>query len=257
MSKRKSYFIRSEGPDQSAVKKALEWAVAQPGDQIYVAALGYGNLKRPSVIAEVLGEKSVSAMIEGKLIINGKSVSLVTKRKKIYYGNNRSLVAFFPNPSFLDELDSIPDISAMLVVPLIFEEIEPWIKTWNALELGAKEPSTVTPLLRSRVVEEALKTLTALVNVSTGISHPDDKATAIEVLTILRDANEPFTPQEVKSWLTAKGGWMATEAEEVAELATKILERKRLQKGRQKLRPNILEIWQKSAESSKTDSQAS
>jgi len=70
LSKRKSYFIRSEGPDRSAVERALGWIVTQPEDQIYFAVLGYGNVDPPSIISEVMGKASIKALKKGNLKIN-------------------------------------------------------------------------------------------------------------------------------------------------------------------------------------------
>ena len=246
MSKRESLFIYSEGPSSNSVKKAFEWLVKYPSEKGFLAVMGYGNLR--GAISDVLGDKAVKTLIKkGSLVLSGKEILLITKRKPTYSGDNLPLVVFFPTSKFLDEMDSIPNVSAMLVVPWIMKEVEPWIRTWNATELGAKKKKVVPTLVKNKVVEQALKSLTACVNVSTGITHPRDKDRAVQTFIILRDGGEMFTPDEIKAWLIAKGGWKATDAQEVAEVAQKVLDRRRLRRGRPTWRKGILKIWRKEA----------
>jgi len=244
---RKSLFIRSEGSDEGNVKKAFSWLLQNSKTRGFIAVRGYGNLD--GVIRNVIGDIAIKALrSQGRLAVSGAEILLITERKLIYNGQNSLLVAFFPSAKFLDQLDSIENVSAMLVVPWSFSEVEPWIKTWNATELGQPERPE-QPIVRSRVVEEGLRSLTSRVNVSTGIAHPSDRSAAIQMFEILRNAGETFTPEEVKAWLTAKGGWKATDAQEVAEVAGRILEGRTLRRGSQAWADNILNQWRESARS--------
>ena len=248
MSKRELLFIYSEGASSNSVKKAFEWLVKYPSERGFIAVMGYGNLK--GAISDVLGDKAVKTLIKtGSLVLFGKEILLVTERKPIYSGKNLPIVVFFPTSKFLDKMDSISDVSAMLVVPWNMKEVELWIRTWNATELG-KQKQQKKPLVSNKVVEQALRSLTSLVNVSTGIVHPRDRSRAIQTFEILRDAGEVFTPDEVKAWLIAEGGWKATHAQEVAEVAQKVLDRRRLRKGRPAWRKDILKIWREEASKS-------
>lgn len=134
----------------------------------------------------------------------------------------------------------------MLVVPWIFNEIELWIKTHNANELGA-EIKQEAELIENNVVVEALKSLVTAINISTGITHPSDRERAIWTFTIIRDAGEYYKPENVKAWLIRYGGLKATDAEKIRELAEKVLERRRLRKGRRPWRRNILKYWRERA----------
>jgi len=244
MTDRKSYFIRSSGPDEEAVKKASGWLI--PKKKVFLAVLGYGNLE--GVISDIIGQHIVKRLKNDcKVLLLGTEVILVIERKLIYNAKDAPIVAIYPTSKFLDQLDSIPNVSEMLVVPWNFEEVEPWIRAWNATELGATPQARPSPLISNPVVQQALKSLTAVVNVSTGISHPRDRATAIQTFEILRDGGEMFTPEKVKAWLIAEGGWKATDAQEVAEVAQKVLEYRRLRKGRPVWKRNILEIWREEA----------
>jgi len=245
---RTSYFIRSEGPDKQSVGKAISWLLSNSKPLGFIAVHGLGNLD--GVIREVIGEATVKGLRQGKTIVSGAEISLITERKLIYDGKNSPVVAFYPDSKFLDEIDSIPNISAMLVVPWLFKEVKPWIRAWNASELGQPPTTPESALTQSKIVEQALKGLTATVNLSTGISHPSDRDAAIQMFEILKAAGEPFSPDEVKAWLVGKGGWKTTDAQEVAEVAQKVLEGRRLKTGTRVWAHNILEIWEKDAQQS-------
>lgn len=174
---------------------------------------------------------------------------MITQKRKIWSGNGRPILAFYPSSKFLDVLDSIPDVSALCVVPWMKPEVEPWMITHNAQSVNG-EKSQPIKTIENGVVVEALKTLTALANVSTGISHPSDRETVVQIFIKLRDAGECYNPEEVKNWLI-RNGWKATDAQEVADISQKILERKPLRRGKNKFRRGIVNRWRKAVASSK------
>jgi hypothetical protein len=246
---RESLYIRYEGASQQAVRRAFDWLVNYPRERGFIAVMGYGNLE--GVISDVLGKNDVAMLKRtGRLRLSNKEIVLITLKRPIYDGQDLPLVAFWPTSEFIDKLDSIPNVAAMLVVPWKFEEIRTWILIWDATELGTNPTYRQTPLVSNPVVEEALKTLTALVNVSTGISHPNDRKLAIEVFEILRDGGENYTPVEVKAWLIREGGWRATDAQKVAELSQRVLEGMKMRKGDYVLSKDILTRWREQARGS-------
>lgn len=246
VSARVSYFTRSEGPDEKNAEEAFSWLVENCKPLGIMAVPGLANLN--GIILKIIGEDAVESLKrQGKMAIPGGEILLITERKLLYDAKNSPILAFYPSSKFLDVIDSIPNASALLVVPWLFKEVQPWIKAWSATELG-QQPSASASLLRSKTVEQALKDLTASVNLSTGITHPSDRNAAIQTFEILKAANEPFSPDEVKAWLVGKGGWKATDAQEVAELVQKILEGKKLKTTSRVWVDNILEIWKKAAQ---------
>ncbi len=243
--KKEAYFINSEGPEAGSVKKAFKWLFQYDGG--YIAVNATNNLT--GVISQVIGEQAVKLLVKnGILTVSGKQIILVTERKPLHIGNGLPLVAFYPDAKFLDVLQSVPNVPAMLVVPWLRKEIDPWIRTVNAKDFDAPANAVPEELIKNKVVVQALKSLSVLVNKSTGILHPLDKEKAIETFTILRDAGEEFNPEDVKAFLIREEGWKATYAQDVANIAQKVLERKKLQRGNHAhFRQEILEIWRKEA----------
>jgi hypothetical protein len=73
-----------------------------------------------------------------------------------------------------------------------------------------------------------LRELTDSVNLSSGLGHPNDRSSAIEVLAILRDAGLSFTPEGVRAWLVAQGHWQPAHANDVESVCADVLAGKRL-----------------------------
>jgi hypothetical protein len=78
------------------------------------------------------------------------------------------------------------------------------------------------------VVAKALEWLTGSVNVGTGLSHPDDRSSAIHMFRMLRDGGEAYVPDEVRVW-AVRHGWTPEDARELAAIGQKILDHRALQ----------------------------
>ena len=161
-------------------------------------------------------------------------------------GNGSPVAVLWPDKKFLDEVDSIPEVSAMLVVPHSKKAVQEWIATREAIELttGKKAPSSsINP-----VVEEALKDLDAWVNTSTGLVHPSDRETAVQIFKALRRGGIEYDPNEVKRWLI-RNGWTPNNAEQVRVVAEKINQGKGRRQGQNKLGRAPWKRWKSQAES--------
>jgi len=242
MKKRLSYFIRAEGLDREAVRKGLDWLAQVSITRGYIAVAGLRNLD--GLIGNELGKSAVRDLKSaGKTLMLGKDIYVVTKLRPLPNADNGPLIAFYPYGRFLDSLDSIRNVMALLVVPWTMQEIDYWIRTWNAKELGAKNSRTGYKLAVSEAVEEALKDLVGRVNRSTGMENPADRDTAAQSFVILKEGGETYSPDEIKAWLVSKAGWRATHAREVAEVAAEVLLGKRLGSGTPAWPRDVLETW--------------
>jgi len=242
MSKRVTYFIKAEGPDRGAVKKALEWLLQVSPAKGFLAVPGLRNLD--GVLAEELGLSAVTDLkTKGKAIVSGRELHVITKLKPVRSADNAAIVAFYPYGRVLDVLDAIRDVSAILIVPWSMQEIDHWVSTSNAKELGTRKKPKKAGHVSNRVVEEALRDISDRVNVPTGMEHQIDRDLIIQALLILKEGGEKFTPSFLKSWLVANGGWKATHAHEVAEVAAEVLEGKRVTQGKSAWPDDILQKW--------------
>jgi len=112
-------------------------------------------------------------------------------------------------------------------------------------------------IISNKVTLCAIKTLTAFANKSTGISHSSDKKMTIDIFKILKKNNESFIPSEIKSWLILKAKWKPEYADNIAEIAQKILNGKtvRSQQKMDTLKKDIIITWRIEAKDSNYNSE--
>lgn len=256
---RVSVYIKSQGPNIQAIKKGLSWLISICNStqkcNALLAFLGKSQFRR--VMSEVIDERVVKALAKGeriKLPNSPVELSLLTERQR-FYSWDGPVLAIYPTKKLLDKIDGLFGVTHILVVPWYLEEIQFWIDTWSAHELGSPPPKAKKRLVSNPVVEEALRSLTARVNVSTGLSHPLDKASAIDLFKRLKAEGEYFDPNEVRAWLVAEGNWKPEHADEVAKVAKGIIEGKRLKGARRRWRKDIVKYWREEAESKKIKQQ--
>lgn len=77
----------------------------------------------------------------------------------------------------------------------------------------------------SSTIENAIKTLSSTVNVSTGLNHPNDMNKARELFDILHKNGEVLLKSEIVGFAMSHG-WRAADADELGSLAQQIGEGK-------------------------------
>lgn len=103
----------------------------------------------------------------------------------------------------------------------------------------------MTPLL-----EEALKAINSSVNVSTGLTHPNDKNRAKELFKRLHEVGEVLLANEIESW-AVMSGWQKDDASELGSLAQQIgMGKKVIIKGEPWWGGNIIKILKEKMQSS-------
>lgn len=190
------FWINTTGPDLDALREGFRWlnATATAGHRGLVAVAAKNNLN--GVIREVLGENVTKALAKDDEILlpSGGSMRLMTERSIPHAWRGDVILAIHAPPSLLDVIDALPGVSAVLVIPWIASDVELWRKAWSPTELGAPPaaavaaPPPATPT--ASVLERAMEALSKRVNISTGITHPSDKQTAIALLLALKGASK-------------------------------------------------------------------
>ena len=241
MSDKETYFYSSEGANKESIKTAIEWLLEKTENAAYIAALT-NNILLQGYVKEILGDDVVKYLIKNGSVSYGDIlITLVTRRKKIFDGGGKPMLVIYPNREYLDELDSISNISSLMVVPWIMDDVSEWVKIRGAIDIRLNYMHQPSSNLNP-VVAEALKDITSLVNVHTGVIHPLDKATVVHAFRKLRKAGESYHRLEVKSWLV-QNGWRNDYAEEVADIAERIQQGRRVRGGRDPFKRNIVKTW--------------
>jgi len=253
--KRKSLYINSEDPNKEAIFEGLDWLLqtcnSNNQNKALIAVPRKDDILPPSVISEVIGIQAAKFLVRNKTVKLGNiDIKLLTERESIYSWNG-PILAIYPTKKLLDKIDGLRDVTDVLVIPWSMNEVKFWINTWSANELGKPESSVKKFSLSNPVVEEALKSLTMCVNVSTGIIHPQDRSRCIELFKKLKNAGEMFNKEEIRAWLVAEGGWKPEHADDVANVAEAVLEGRRLRSSSGNWRNDIVEEWRRRANKSK------
>jgi hypothetical protein len=94
-------------------------------------------------------------------------------------------LAVWPSARLLERLEEAGP-RALCVVPWTEHDVADWLANWDPRDLRSGEEAPKAQL-SSPVVEAALVDLTALVNLSTGLGHPSDHASAVSLFRILKD----------------------------------------------------------------------
>jgi hypothetical protein len=235
------YFIRSSGADRGALKKALGWLL-EMGDRGYLAVPSFRALDGP--ISEELGKPAVYELkSKGSAMIMGKQITVITKTTMVLDAKGAPLVAIYPYGHFLDFLDSIHNVSSMLILPWSMQEIDTWTRAWGAKELGGRRVKAGVEETGSRVAIEALKDICASINPASGAESPVDRDSFVQAFALLKEAGEVFIPSDLKIWLVLNQGWRAPLAEEVAEIAAEVLLGRMVAQGSQIWSEDKIEEW--------------
>jgi hypothetical protein len=249
---RSSLYIKTEGVNEQAIAKGLAWLVALGNNDVnkrsaLLAVPLKANLQ--DAISSVMRETNVKRLGKGEKVTISNSnvqISLLTERKTIYSWDGPILV-IYPTKRLLDKIDGLTEVTDVLVIPWTLEEVQFWVDTWSAIELGANPQAKTAKPFSNPIVEAALENLTRRVNLSTGITHPRDRSLTIELFKILRDNEISYNPDEVRAWLVLHG-WNPEDADNVKQVAIDVLARKRLRSdGQSRWRKDILEIWKEGA----------
>ena len=255
MTTRRKLYITSHGPKEEPIKKGFFWlldaAVRGSRERAYLVAPTLQTLD--GVISNALDEDLIKRLKRDKSVpisFDGASLTLsvLTDRIDFYSPHQGPALVMYPNARLLEKLDDHYGITDILVVPWIMKDIRDWIETWNAQELGTEDEQPNEPEFSDPVVEEALKSLTNRVNLSTGLEHPSDRDSAIWLFRKLKRANIRYNPIEIKGWLV-RHGWSSSDANDVKEVAEKIQNGKRLRthSKSESWVKDIVRIWREDA----------
>lgn len=219
----KRIHIPNCGPDPSNIPTAIATGVREckltGTTELTLITPAKDNLDA-IVIGEHLGKEVSKRLMKGDKIKIGDqgvsllhhSVSTVQKARTPSVG-----LAFYVSKDAIQKLDDLP-FDTLIFVPWLDQEGVDWARKWDAeTHGGASVGSSIS--LPSEVVE-SLKSLTACVNLSTGLGHPSDKEHAKRRFSDLRSSGIKWDPDELEKW-AVRNGWKAADAEELSKLSAR------------------------------------
>ena len=161
--------------------------------------------------------------------------------------NGNVVILCWPTDDILRKIDGAGRLDALCVLPWIEAEIETWRASRSAVDLLGVIPDPPVPTIGDPVVLAALRSVTAGVNLSSGLTHPLDKPKAVWAFKDLRAAGHTWDAQEIEAWAAANG-WPARHASELAQVARDIAAGKQLRAGKRPWRSDVIAIWREDAQ---------
>lgn len=221
------HVVPCDGPEQGPIRDALGVVAGllklhADVRSVTLAIPSLDNLDERTTLGEVLGKPLAKQLKKNREVAFNKTcvLQLRTLRDVRRSGPIEAVLAVYFDSDMLDEIDALPTVRFVVVVPWTNAGVERWIRTWNPNVFGGQGAPEESPLVSNPVVAIALARLTKMVNLSTGISHPSDRDATEALLWHLRKAGEWAAPEEMRLWLV-RNGWKPGDADAVMAIAKK------------------------------------
>jgi hypothetical protein len=239
-------LIEAIGPDDDAVVHGFRWLIGFARDQdaprcgLFVPAIGSAeNLARP------LGDVGARLARERSLQAEGLTVELLAPRSLRHGTYDSPILAIWVDDDMIDKIEEARP-TAICAIPWSETDLKAWKAAWQPGDPRAGTPAGAGGTISNPVVEAAMASLTARVNLSMALAHPSDRAAAVWAFKLLKQAGEPFDPGEIRSWAVTHH-WRPQDAKEIADIAQKFLDGRRVQAGPRGWAKDIIKQWRETA----------
>jgi hypothetical protein len=221
-------------------------------DDEVLVALRWLFARRASTTSEVLVYAPGKQNLEYSEVVRKDQASLycVSERTfaRDYSWRGGCALALWPTEKGLARLDGDDQVSALAVVPWRLADITPWIRARRPTDLLGLADQAPEPTISNGILLEAMKSLTSMVNLSSGLLHPSDKAHAVDTFRILKKHRIDWDPDGLHAWALANG-WTNSGADDLRKYAAGIKAGKSFQtlKG-YGLSPTAFDYWKDEVE---------
>jgi hypothetical protein len=234
----KRFYFEAYGRDDEALKEGFSWLTSESVGGRGVVAVP--ALRQVESLVPGINAAEARQLAKAKSLARpGVTIELATERTHASV-SGVPVLAVWVDDEMLEELEHNRP-SALCVIPWREEEIARWCAAHAPTEMRTGASSGAVTV-SNPVVERALETLTARVNLSSGLGHPSDKAAAVGAFRILRGGGEAYDVGEVDAW-AANHGWGLHGARELVAIAQGVLDGRNYRVGRHGWREDILEQW--------------
>lgn len=227
----KRYLVENHGADETAAATAICGAIkicqmrGLSSITLLVADKGhFATTVFADALRRVIPESEVKKLCRGEVIslpfnitmnlMSYKSVSLLS--------SDSMVIGVYLAAESHDDLDSLTSVQAVMLIPWLEDEGKDWLMTWPDVTILGNNTWNVHPMPLPPNVESVLRQLTNGINITTGISHPSDLATAKAALGKIKPYIAGVASDDIRKW-AKRNGWRPKDAKDLAQLAAKIL----------------------------------
>lgn len=226
---RENLIIPAGNNNDQFVLEGIRWLVstakAGKGEGL-IAVNGFAVLER--VARRIFGERRAKQLRAGMATVDGVRLAVMSDAKPLFDFSG-PVFALYPSARLLDRIDTMYSVTHLLVIPWLEKDVEDWIRAWQPHEIGEDAEVAGSIALSNPIVAAAMDDLVVLINVGTGIVSPTDKAHAIEIFRCLKLNGTTYDPDEIRAWLVAEAGMEPGDANDVRDLAQRILDGRTVQ----------------------------
>jgi hypothetical protein len=239
-------FIDAFGRDDEALGLGFLWVIERAEAAGMAGVIAVHALDNARRLTPPLPQTLVKALVQDKRAeLDRLTLELMTDRHEPSCGYPLGpTLAIWVNDRRLDRIEDLQPV-AICAIPWRPENIVDWKANYGAVDLRSGQ-TVVAAEVSNPMVVAALKSLTAFVNLSTGLSHPSDRASAVSLFQILHDAAEAFEPSEVRAW-AVNNGWSGEGARELEGIADGVIAGRRFRVERAGWSRDILDQWREDA----------
>lgn len=220
------FFIDAHGPDAVAEREGIEW-LAREARRLDLA----GAVLVPSVdairnLGRAIGSDAAEYATKNRYFtLDGAHIEVFSDRTQpgIFAG---PLLVPWANDAMVGSAEERRP-PAICAIPWAADDLAEWKRAHDPIDVRSGEPLGEPHVQLTPLVAQALRSLTTIVNPSTGIHHPSDARHARQLLKALYIVGEPLEASAIRTWAIAHG-WEPRHADDLGELAGKIAAGKRV-----------------------------
>lgn len=215
------FYIDTEGNDDVAYREAIQFACKLADDDPGIAriVLLVATKRTTGWFERLFGENTVKQLFSGVKFKNCRPVIKLESLQTFRAGNVTAdaIITCGLDDKDVLKIDDCYSAKVIIAVPWLREYLQKWIQTWNPADIRSNQNSSAYPE-PSCIVKKAMESLTASINMSTGIHHPSDEDRAKTFIRALHKYEPSLDANLVGAYLIRELGWTTNHAQDVEKL---------------------------------------
>jgi hypothetical protein len=215
------FLINEHGPDASGERDGVRWLLQFAGANGHAhAGIAVPAVRSIESLRRAIGDQAADALKRHRQAIVQAGLTLeILLLSKLPFTYSGPVFVPWAADEVVDKVEAMRP-AAICAMPWAESDLSVWRGSFALVDPRTNRVVT-TPQELSPLITRALSDLTAFVNLGTGITHPSDKAMAVDYLKALRHGGEMLDGDQIRAWAAAHN-WAPRHAQELGQLASKI-----------------------------------